>query len=586
MKFRDTPLLPWAIGLVLGSSAALAFRHSPSAALLAIGMATALAAPPSARRWVLPAFVGLAWATVRLDVAVERDADAPAHPIVATVVVLGHVEGAADAPRVVVGLRSIARYGRPSTVRPLRGIAWLSLPAADFDAIPGAGAPLLARPAPGAVLRLRGWAGRPRPPANPLSLPAPPLVLRIGSWRLVDVVAEAPAAGRWASALRSGLERRLEAAVEAPRTSSLVRALLLGDRSRLPKRWSRTVDGWGATHLLAVSGLHIGLAALLVGLTLAPLPPTWHALRPVAMAAAIGLYCLLVGPKPSVLRAGAMASAALAAHSLRRASAGVDLLILAVVGLLAWRPAMVGELGFRLSVLATSAILIATEPLACRLSALPQALRRPAAASIAAQLATTPLLVPLDGGIHLWAPMLDLAAVPWLIVALSLAFGWALAGDSMLGRSCWRGLDVCGSALDALAGLPANWPRRLTVEPSLAVGLLAAIVICLAFVGSPRLRLALLAAALLLFGGPPPSVPPSLVLLDVGQGEAILIRDGRRALLVDGGGWRRGDIAARVVAPALAELGVARLDAMVLTHPDLDHCDGLVGLLEQVPVAE
>ncbi len=55
---------------------------------------------------------------------------------------------------------------------------------------------------------------------------------------------------------------------------------------------------------------------------------------------------------------------------------------------------------------------------------------------------------------------------------------------------------------------------------------------------------------------------------------------------MDGGGWRHGDIGGRVLLPALAAAGVRRLDAMVLSHPDLDHCRGLADLLSYLPVAE
>ena len=75
-------------------------------------------------------------------------------------------------------------------------------------------------------------------------------------------------------------------------------------------------------------------------------------------------------------------------------------------------------------------------------------------------------------------------------------------------------------------------------------------------------------------------------MLDVGQGDAVLIRDGNRSLLVDGGGWSSGDFGGRVLVPALAAEGVRRLDALVLTHPDRDHCAGLLDLVDYLPARE
>ncbi len=123
------------------------------------------------------------------------------------------------------------------------------------------------------------------------------------------------------------------------------------------------------------------------------------------------------------------------------------------------------------------------------------------------------------------------------------------------------------------------------VSPAAAGPLLAAAAAL--SLSRPRRCGALLPAALavvLLAGRAAPG--PELQLLDVGQGESVLLRDGARAVLVDGGGWRYGDLGGRVVMPALAALGVRRLQAVVLSHPDLDHCQGIVDLLSYVPVAE
>jgi competence protein ComEC len=57
-------------------------------------------------------------------------------------------------------------------------------------------------------------------------------------------------------------------------------------------------------------------------------------------------------------------------------------------------------------------------------------------------------------------------------------------------------------------------------------------------------------------------------------------------MLVDGGGWRFGDIGGRVLLPVLAELGIRRLEAVVLSHPDLDHCGGLLDIVGYLPVRE
>jgi competence protein ComEC len=105
--------------------------------------------------------------------------------------------------------------------------------------------------------------------------------------------------------------------------------------------------------------------------------------------------------------------------------------------------------------------------------------------------------------------------------------------------------------------------------------------------GRPRAWLAavLVSTAVLAAGSSPPRGFEA-VFLDVGQGDALLLRDGRRTLLVDGGGLPHGDVATRVLLPSLARLGVRRIDVALLTHGDHDHCAGLLELERWIPVRE
>jgi competence protein ComEC len=157
--------------------------------------------------------------------------------------------------------------------------------------------------------------------------------------------------------------------------------------------------------------------------------------------------------------------------------------------------------------------------------------------------------------------------------------------------------------LDALAQ-PFSWPSRirpevwlslpLLVSPAAAWGLALA---CgaLLFARPPRrlARAAVSAAALLCIGSclwAPLTAGfghgPELAMLDVGQGDSLLLRDGSHAILIDGGGWDHGDLGGRVLLPALLGEGIRRIDALVMTHPDHDHCAGLVDISGYLPVRE
>jgi competence protein ComEC len=154
--------------------------------------------------------------------------------------------------------------------------------------------------------------------------------------------------------------------------------------------------------------------------------------------------------------------------------------------------------------------------------------------------------------------------------------------------------DLLATPFTWLESLPASWfwflpLRQGTVGATLLAGGGWA---TLALGGRRGLWKALLAFAGVVGGlsliwkvGGPES-GPEIVFFDVGQGDATLVRDGARAVLVDGGGWSHGDFGGRVLLPALNAHGIRGLTALVMTHPDRDHCRGLVDLASYLPVAE
>jgi competence protein ComEC len=131
-------------------------------------------------------------------------------------------------------------------------------------------------------------------------------------------------------------------------------------------------------------------------------------------------------------------------------------------------------------------------------------------------------------------------------------------------------------------------PPHLAISAPLALGVGSATLLAaalLAVAARPRWIVALVAVV---FGSMIATRPRGFeaTMLDVGQGDAILLRDGASALLVDGGGWPSGDFGGRVVLPALARLGVRSLEAAVVSHPDADHCAGLADLAAYLPIGE
>ena len=448
--------------------------------------------------------------------------------------------------------------------------------------VPGAEEP----PPFGSSLRVKAYLARSPGFANRLPVPAGPWRIRVKSRELMELEAPPGPVARLSASVRGRVERAYRAGSPESPGKALARALVLGDASAFPLEWKRGLRVTGLYHLLSVSGVHVALVAGAVWLLGGWLP---RALRLVLMLVAIGLYLLLVGPLPALVRAAVMGFLAVTALLAERPPGAVNALGWAVILLVLDRPDVVQDVAFQLTVSATAGLLLVAPVLALRWTRLPRWLSSSLAASVGAQLLTIPWALPRFHLLSPLAPLFNLPAVPWTGVALGASLLWtglALVSPSMAGAL----LPV----LDFLAA-PFSWPARTEAAVWLPVpmALTAAGASALAlFLGllifvRPRLAVAGLATAgLFLSCGLSPKRGVELAMIDVGQGDAILVRDGDRAILVDGGGWRTGDLGGRVLLPALLAEGVSRLDALVMTHPDRDHCGGLVDIAAYLPVRE
>jgi ComEC/Rec2-related protein len=197
-----------------------------------------------------------------------------------------------------------------------------------------------------------------------------------------------PVAGAWR--LRAWLVGNLEACLR-PEARALVLGILLGEARALPPELQEAFRRSGTSHLLAASGLNVAVVTGLVfwlarrlrlGVQAAALPA----------AAGAGLYALLAGASPSVVRAAVMAWVGLLALVCGRRSSPANSLVLGALALLVFRPGWLQDVGFQLSMGAVMGMVAWCAPLEMRLVELPRALRVGLSATLAASLATAPLL--------------------------------------------------------------------------------------------------------------------------------------------------------------------------------------------------
>lgn len=446
------------------------------------------------------------------------------------------------------------------------------------------------RPPPERQVRVRGYFSRRQSYLN-LHVSEPgEWGLNVKSRLLVEGAGAAPAAlPRAASRLR---QRLLDAVASTDGPGAiLAQALVFGDARRVPAEWKTGLRRAGLSHLLAVSGLHVGL--ILGGF--------WWLFGGISnrLTAAGGvfvllLYACLVGPRPSLLRAAVMALLVILALVLERPPQALNALCAALIAILSFDPAAAFDLGFQLSFLATAGILLLAPRLLRSwrrggIAGPPGHVAAGLAVTVAAQLATLPITAARIGVLTPLAPALNLVFVPWTALTLGTSLLWVVAAAgasiplvSMVAEPAavvlLRMLDVLSLPFGWLAELPPGAWLAVPVSVGLAGALTLAVWLGILVSGFRRAAYAL---SLILACTPvPPDAEPRLAMLDVGQGEAVLLRTGDSGpvILVDGGGFRQGNFAEAALLQALAAEGVLRIDLAVLSHGDADHCRGVLEL--------
>ena len=368
-----------------------------------------------------------------------------------------------------------------------------------------------------------------------------------------------------------------------------VRALALGDTRGLDLHDWEVLRSNGLTHLIAISGFHVGLVAGFFALLAAGLwrllPslgrrfPRQHAAGVAAVLGAAG-YAVVAGFALPTVRTALMIAVIVVARLARRAHGMADALGLAAIAIGLVDPLALLTPGFWLSFGGVAWLLWCLPPGSER-----NPLHGLASAQAVATLGLLPLTVVLFGQASLSGPVANLFAVPWwslVVVPLALlgtgleaihagAGTWAWHWGAMAFGWSWPAFTWLHDSGLALWWLPeARWY-------ALPLALVAAFWTLLPR-GVPGKPLACLLWLPLLW--PSRQAPATgafeLVVLDVGQGLSVVVRTATHALLYDMGPALPGgfDAGARIVVPALHAVGVRRLDAAVASHGDNDHAGG------------
>ncbi len=349
----------------------------------------------------------------------------------------------------------------------------------------------------------------------------------------------------------------------------LIRGLLIGDTSLLSTAHEEDLRRAGLAHFIAVSGSNVAMFLVAWWFLTAPI-----AVRPVfrVVGGFVGLavFAVVTRWEPSVIRASVMASIPLLGGLMGIPFDPWMAMGTAVTALLLFSGQLAFSVGFQLSVAATAGVLVGVGTVGARK---PSWLFAPLFMTIGAQAAVAPIILFVFGSIPLLAPLTNLIVAP--LVALTTAIGaLALVLPLVVGLA-----DIGASTILAISAMAATGPQ-LAWMGAVASGVVGTAV---AWRSSRPLGLAVAALFIVATAGAATTWPiePTMVVLDVGQGDAILLQDpSGQAVLVDGGSDPLS------LDRALRRHGVKQLDLVVVTHGDLDHVGGIVGLISSGRVTE
>ena len=414
------------------------------------------------------------------------------------------------------------------------------------------------------------------------------------------------------AAWRRGVAIRLE---KEGRAGALVGALGLGDRSGVQRETREAFRRLGLSHLLAVSGLHVGFVAGLAG-WLFLRTSSWLRRRgrktllfDWALGVACGvaaLYAWITGAAISVERAALLFALCAVCRLCLRTVAPAVALAWVAAGILLMDPAALFDVGAQLSFGACTALIIGgfwksgvsprpalrRKPgLVVRMS---QAASETFRASLVVSLGTAPLLVQHGIPLSVVSPVFNVFAIPWLgllvlptsLLAVLLADWFPAAAFSVLMLPA-RILDVC--VVRAATLLPEQSERALLTLPMLVLSSSLALLwirrggwkkAVFVWIGIS------LAGSSSGLHGPSSPKSPQVVFFEVGQGDASLVQGRDAVLLIDTGSGPRDGSGGTQLVRGLRAMGVRSIDVVAVTHADLDHRAGAGRVLASFAVEE
>ena len=390
--------------------------------------------------------------------------------------------------------------------------------------------------------------------------------------------------GRWRGSLIQTLQRHLPSDI-AP----LYAAMVLGDRAGLSPELKRAYQTAGVSHVLVISGLHLTLVSSTLLLLLYFARLSLQSATLVTISFVWG-FALLTGLSFSIQRAAIMLTVAFAMRAYFLNTRSLNTLAWAALFIILFNPMALGDVGWQLTCCATLGILLILPALRSESHGKWQQLL---CTALAAQLATLPIVINQFGYLSLVAIPANLTVVPltysclllgilylvplwrwvihWpLVLVLRLnrlmAYAWASIPGVKLAVGAWGGVEITVFILFVVGLVSAKYLNQKRFVRGLCfAGIITLILLNITSVGKNF----------------------QFTFLDVGQGDSAVLRwpDGY-TMIIDGGlADAYTDNGEDVIIPYLRHEGINRIDAIMVSHSDIDHFGGLLSVAKAFPIA-
>jgi len=392
----------------------------------------------------------------------------------------------------------------------------------------------------------------------------------------------------------------------SPRYAGFLKAILLGEKESLSPQIREDFAHSGLSHILAVSGLHTGVIALIILVVLQIFIRNRNIVRIITILLLI-YYMLLAHAVPSVQRAVIMISLLLIAKIMQRRVNSINILFGAAFIILLINPFQLFSVGFQLSFISVFSILVVFQSFSRVLNPIKEKstflfwLANLMLLSFMIQLLLAPLTIHYFHSLAFGGILANVLVIPLISLVLPLSLLSIMLPITFLSICYAAANKLLLYCIFSLSHVVSSHKVLLfdflTLDTLQVIGLYVILVIMILiwkvkdsfFNNLIKFSCAVIGFFLLVII--PPLVSPrifQMIVLDVGQGDAIVIRTpSKKTILIDTGDKTdRRDYGEEVIIPYFQSQGIRLIDLLVLTHPHADHIGGAMSVMENMAVDE